>query len=151
MSGDQPREPAAVLPPLASSQRDQTPRWLLWSGKSRPGVLGVVIITIGWLAAQRHRAPVQFADPAPAVGPRASELEDRLDPNTATAAELSSIPTLGEARAREMVLFREEFARAHPGDLAFKRPADLLALKGFGPSTVSNIERSLRFWQEPGT
>jgi len=76
------------------------------------------------------------ASPQPAEGLRAGELADRLDPNTATAAEIAAIPSVGEKLARAIVEDREDYLKRHPGERAFTKASDLLRVKGVGAAKV---------------
>jgi len=60
-----------------------------------------------------------------------------LDPNRASASELTSLPGIGPALAGRIVLDRE---RNGP----FRAPEDLLRVKGIGPATMERILPWLR-------
>jgi DNA uptake protein ComE-like DNA-binding protein len=115
-----------------------------WTVRQRWVVLTVLLALAGFLAFERFHEPVVISDP-PGDGPRAAEVADKLDPNTAAAADLSSIPELGEKRAAEIVAYREDARRQHPGVVVFREPNDLLVIKGIGVGTVHNMERYLVF------
>lgn len=83
--------------------------------------------------------------PATAPGPLADQLADRIDPNTASEAELAAIPELGEKRAGAIVDFRQRFIAEHRDRLAFRRLSDLEQIKGIGPATAENMEPYLVF------
>jgi DNA uptake protein ComE-like DNA-binding protein len=78
----------------------------------------------------------------------ADQLLMRLDPNTASTAELAAIPSLGEKRAAAIVEFREKWEKEHPGQLAFVRIGDLYQIKGVGPATGELLGEYLRFGRE---
>lgn len=71
-------------------------------------------------------------------------VQDRLDPNIATAWELDRIPGVGSAVARRIVDARgpSGTANAAPRYLA---PQDLLNLNGVGPAMVESLTPYLRF------
>jgi competence protein ComEA len=69
------------------------------------------------------------AEPAPEPAPPP---DDRLDLNTAGAAELQRLPGIGPVGARRIVAERE---RNGP----FRSPADLARVAGFGPSRVRGL------------
>ena len=56
----------------------------------------------------------------------------RLKVNLATASELEALPGIGPTMARRIV---EERARSGP----FRRPEDLLKVKGIGPKTLDRL------------
>ncbi len=115
-----------------------------WTVRHRWVVLAMLILVAGFLIFERFHDPVVMSDP-PGDGPRATEIADKLDPNTATAADLSSIPELGEKRAAEIVAYREQVRRQRPGAVVFREPDDLLVIKGIGVGTVRNTEPYLTF------
>jgi len=74
-----------------------------------------------------------------AQAPGAGAAVLRLNPNTATAEELTLLPGLGPVRAAAIVSYR---GSVHPGP-AFAAPADLEAVHGIGPITA---ERLTPYW-----
>jgi competence protein ComEA len=62
----------------------------------------------------------------------APKLSGVVNVNTASAEQLSLLPGIGEARAREIVA-----ARAKQG--GFKRVEDLLAIKGIGEASLAKL------------
>ena len=103
--------PAAAAPPTPS-----------WSATTPPGT----------------RAPAkQASDPADGA-PRTSksnrrELTGKLNLNTATEEQLMLLPTVGPAKAERIVAWRKRNG-------AFRRPADLRRVKGFGYKTFKRLE-----------
>ena len=71
--------------------------------------------------------------PSPAPSPR----DDRLDLNSASAAELQRLPGIGPVGAGRIVAERE---RNGP----FRSPADLSRVTGFGPSRVRGLVGRVR-------
>jgi competence ComEA-like helix-hairpin-helix protein len=61
---------------------------------------------------------------------------ERLDPNRAPEAELDRLPGVGPATARAIVAAREEGA-------VFRRPEDLLVVRGVGEATLERIRPAL--------
>jgi len=108
--------------------------------------LGVLLLTIAVGLSIRAALNRQtIPDPQTSRPALYDTLETRLDPNTATVAELSAIPNLGEVKAHAIVDFRQAFLAAHPGQRAFSRREDLLQIKGIGPATVELLNTYLRF------
>jgi competence protein ComEA len=61
---------------------------------------------------------------------------ERIDPNRATEVELDRLPGIGPSTAFRIVEWREQVG-------GFAGPADLLAVRGVGPSTLERIENNL--------
>lgn len=74
----------------------------------------------------------------------AAEVRLRLDPNTASAAELALLPRIGPTLAGNIVAYRE----AVGGRPAFRCAADLDRVARIGPATVAALSPYLRFAQE---
>ncbi len=62
----------------------------------------------------------------------AEKLSGVVNVNTATAEQLTLLPGVGDARAREIVAARQK----HGG---FKRVEDLLAIKGIGEQSLAKL------------
>lgn len=58
---------------------------------------------------------------------------DRVNINTASAEQLESLPRIGPAIAKRIVAYREENG-------PFKRPAELMNVKGIGESTFMQLK-----------
>ena len=89
--------------------------------------------------------PVYIADPQPPTGDRSSELADRLDPNTASAADFAAIPGLGDARAKAIVTRRDTVLARDPTTVPFRSPDDLFYVPRFGRSMVEQAKPFLVF------
>jgi competence ComEA-like helix-hairpin-helix protein len=113
------------------------------------GVIALVSILIVILSLRLIMNPQTFDDRQTNPAPRANELADRIDPNTATAAELSAIPDLGPRRAQAIVDFRQKFIQRHPNELPFHRATDLEQIPGIGPATIENLAPYLQFPPAP--
>jgi DNA uptake protein ComE-like DNA-binding protein len=94
-----------------------------------------------------HRAYVPIEQEAAA--PRAPDLLDRVDPNTADWPTLAALPLISKTVAQRIVDERQAFLAAHPGQILFAKPDDLLRIKGIGPATVRTIEPYLTFPPSP--
>jgi competence protein ComEA len=70
------------------------------------------------------------AAPAPALA--AAKLSGVVNVNTASAQQLSMLPGIGDARAREIVAARQKQG-------GFKRVEDLLAIKGIGEAGLAKL------------
>ena len=75
---------------------------------------------------------------------RPLEPGERIDPNRADEVELDRLPGVGPATAHAIVAAREE-------GLTFRRPEDLEAVRGIGPSTVARVGPLLDLDRPPPT
>lgn len=103
---------------------------------------------LAWSGAPRMPAPTADS------GPHADLLPGRIDPNTATAAELAALPQVGETVAARIVEFREAAAAerlraGEPAQPVFRGGADLDAVPGIGPVTLEHIAPYLIFPKAP--
>jgi hypothetical protein len=129
------------------SQRDSIAK--PFTTRQRRGLIAfcVLMLAISVLSLVQRRSLVP--DPLPAEGVRAAELQDWLDPNTASIEEFAALPALGERRAMEIVEFRERASRRDP--LVFRKPQDLMQVRGIGAAIVEQIRPFLRFPGIPTT
>jgi competence ComEA-like helix-hairpin-helix protein len=77
--------------------------------------------------------------------PHSAALSLRLNPNTATPAELELLPRIGPALAERIVAYRE----AHGPPPVFHRAEDLDAVARVGPKTVEQLRPFLVFDAPP--
>lgn len=84
-------------------------------------------------------------DPIPNRAERYLELQDKIDPNDADVALLAALPALGERRAADIVAFREKQRETTPGRAVFRRPEDLMQIRGIGGAIVDQVRPYLRF------
>lgn len=75
---------------------------------------------------------------ASAARPPAVKPEGSIDINTATEEELTSLPGIGPAKAKAILAYREQRGR-------FKKPEDLLEVKGIGPKMLAKMKDKLYF------
>ena len=95
-----------------------------------------LVLAVASVAALARAAP-----PPPVVPPRRAEeppTPRRIDPQTADARSLESLPGVGPAIARRIVAAR---ARG----ITFRRPEDLLRVRGIGPATLRRMRDALDF------
>ncbi len=121
----------------------------LWTARQRAVIIALLAVVLVYLAVRLIRNPVYVSDPQPRDPPRALELADKIDPNTADVATLAALPMIGERRARDIVEYRERFVAQNPGKLAFTRLEDLLRIKGFGPAMIEHVRPYLTFPSKP--
>jgi competence protein ComEA len=118
---------------------------MFWTPRQRLALSLLILLILTYLFILYVKHPSRISTPQPSEGPRATELDDQLDPNTATAADLSALPNLGPAMARRIIEDREQFQKNHPNEASYKKIDDLQRIKGIGPATVENLRPYLRF------
>ena len=96
------------------------------------------LITVLWLIAGMATAQIIRAG----LG-QVPQTDPRINPNSAEWWQLTSLPTIGEGRAKAIVAYRNEWTTADGP--VFTQAADLEKVRGIGPKTVQRIERHLRF------
>lgn len=116
-----------------------------WTKPQVRGLILVVTIVAVVLVVRLARSPHFVADPQPEQGDLAWQLQDRIDPNTASAAQLQAIPSLGAKRAEGIVAFRERARQRHPNAVVFSRPSDLEQVRGVGLATAETMSAYLMF------
>ena len=83
---------------------------------------------------------------------RAAAIESRIDPNVATYAELTALPSIGPVMAERIVKYRQQQAQARRGaGPVFRAAEDLAGVRGIGPKTVEKLRPWLRFDRSPGS
>ncbi|MBN1491405.1 MAG: helix-hairpin-helix domain-containing protein [Phycisphaerae bacterium] len=108
------------------------------------GVLLVYALVVRWFR------PVVLEDPIQVEPARVAQIQQQIDPNVATWAELARLPGIGEALAKRIVTYRSEqqaLIAGSGGDAAvvFRSPEDLAAVRGIGPKTVERLRPHLHF------
>jgi DNA uptake protein ComE-like DNA-binding protein len=115
----------------------------MWTSAQRAIVLVIVVSLLLYLSLRFAFHRTSITDPQPLDGARSAELATRLDPNTATQAELAAIPNLGEKLAAAIIDYRNTFAATHPGAVAFVSLGDLLHVRGIGVAKIENLRNYL--------
>jgi len=67
------------------------------------------------------------------------QVDNKLNPNTASAGELAQLPNIGATKAQAIVDYRQNERKA------FETAADLDKVKGIGEKTVDKIEQWIKF------
>jgi hypothetical protein len=110
-----------------------------WTPSQRVALLVMLSVIVGWLTFRLIHDRVTVPADLPPEGPRAGELLNQLDLNTADADSLSAVPHLGEKKAHDIVEFRDTYFQQH-GRSPFDRVEDVLQIKGIGVGTVMQIK-----------
>ncbi len=116
----------------------------VWSTSQRRVVLGIVLVLMGYLLVRSILHARHVGDPPPLQGDKAQALVDRIDPNTADWPALAALPMVGEARAKDIVRYREERLRASDAP-AFERIEDLMKIRGIGEAIIEHLRPHLAF------
>jgi competence ComEA-like helix-hairpin-helix protein len=118
-----------------------TPRYdLRWT---RGNLLALTVLCLAAAIALGLRyadRPVRIGRRPAVFQGRVEAASEKINPNLADSASLQRLPTIGPARAKAIIDYRE----AH-GPGAFRTAADLEAIKGIGPATVEKIDKYLSF------
>lgn len=94
-----------------------------------------------------HRRQVP-TPPVRAAAVHARTLVQGVNPNTATAVELTVLPGIGRVKAERIVGYRLSHRDADdPAARVFRRPEDLQGVPGIGAKTVARLRPLLRFEQ----
>jgi hypothetical protein len=128
-----------------SQASEPKPREWGWTLSQRRGLLVLLTLFLSFLIVQAVRNRTFISDPQPSEGPRAAELQSRIDPNSADWQTLAAIPNLGEKRAKAIVAYRDGMHIGHAKMVVFHSPADLLHIRGIGAATVENLRPYLSF------
>ena len=105
-------------------------------------VLLVYALVVRWVR------PIVLEDPIQVEPALVAQIQQQIDPNVATWAELARLPGIGEALAKRIVTYRTEqqaLIAGSGGDPAviFRSPEDLAAVRGIGPKTVERLRPHL--------
>src|SRR5437867_3740081 len=84
------------------------------------------------LALSAFAALLLLASPAPALGAAGDDKAPRVNVNTATVEDLTSLPGIGPSYAKRIMEYREKNG-------PFKRVEDLLNVQGIGDKTLERI------------
>ncbi len=123
----------------------------MWDSSRRAVILVLLAALALYLGARFLVQHAYVSDPQPMEGARASELADRVDPNTATIAQIAAIPNVGGKLAGGIVEYRESYLRTHPGAIAFEKASDLLRVRGVGVAKMELLMGHMVFPGKPAT
>jgi competence protein ComEA len=120
----------------------------MWTPSQRRTIAVLVLIAAGALALKLASNPRPMPDPPPDA-PRSAEVPGTVDPNTADWPTLAAVPGLSVPQAKAIVAYRDDHARSHPGERAFRSVEDLDKVKGIGPATIEAIRTYLALPAQP--
>ncbi|NIA07098.1 MAG: hypothetical protein GWP14_05605 [Actinobacteria bacterium] len=104
----------------------------------------VLVLIIWQWSGRRHYIGVDI----PVEQRLVQRAEATIDPNTASAAELMTMPRIGPGLAERIVAYRREYKAQHsPEAVAFTSLSDLQNVKGIGPKTAAKLAPYLSFEQ----
>jgi len=122
----------------------------MWTPSQRRVLIGLLFALATYLGFRYWLNPRYVPDVPVSAGERASELLDRIDPNTADATTLAAIPGVGEGLAGRIVEYRDQFQRDRRPGAPFDRPEDLLKVRGIGVSMLESLKPYLIFRTDRG-
>jgi hypothetical protein len=121
-----------------------------WTRPQRIGLATLLFLLLALLTIQYLRRPARLNDPIILHG-QPLTLPTRIDPNTASAAELTRIPHLGEKLAAKIIDYRTLRQPLTPDAIIFHSPEDLTHIPGLGPKTLTQLRPYLQFPDDPDT
>src|SRR5262249_30771873 len=121
---------------IPASSKIQPP----WTHSQRVVLIVLLSGLLVYLSVRLLLNPMYVSDPQPLHPRHDKDLKNRTVPNTADVKTLAALPMIGEKRARDIVAYRERFTAQWPGEPAYKRPEDLMKIKGIGRAMVQTIE-----------
>ncbi len=108
-------------------------------------VLGSVFLSV---ILARHTGGMVVGDTIGNDPVRVRQVEQRIDPNTASWAELARLPGIGEILAKRIVAYREgrgsALGPARESVVAFSSLADLGLVRGIGPKKLEQLAGYLK-------
>jgi len=113
---------------------------------SRADCKALLLLLVSWWAALGYRWVVRDVELGPRIGvdySRVKTINERIDPNTASAASLRRLPMIGPVKARQIVQYRT--THQGKGFPVFACPKDLEKVRGIGPGIIRRIKRYLQF------
>jgi competence protein ComEA len=118
---------------------------MIWTDRQRSALALLIFILLLGLLVRYSQNRAYVSPEQPDVAPRAAEVLDRIDPNTADWPTLAALPVIGPSVARKIVDERETFRANHNDRKPYLRVEDLLRVKGIGQATLKNLEPYLIF------
>ncbi len=91
----------------------------------------IVCVALYWYPPYNQDSPLGTSEPFLAVNTNGQNA-DKLDINTATKAELTLLPGIGEVKAEAIIAYRE-------ANGPFASAEDLLQVHGIGPKTLDDL------------
>ena len=120
---------------------------------SRDGQAADMVEAVGFVCLAGLCMAVGFALALSTSGTSVSrpslKIEDTINPTEASLASLSRLPSIGPARAREIVSYRNKLSGRAARGPVFSRADDLGKVSGIGPATVEAIRPWLSFDPRP--
>jgi hypothetical protein len=119
-----------------------------WTRRQRIGLGILVTLLLVFLGIQWWRRPARLDDRAVLIRGDPVLLPQRIDPNTATQAELARIPHIGDAMAQRIIQYRESRKPNSADGIVFRQAGDLDGVPGIGPKLVGQIAPFFQFPDE---
>jgi hypothetical protein len=116
-----------------------------WTRTQRLGLGILLAILIGVLVIQYAQRPARLDDPVVMNDGQMVTLPRRVDPNTATLAELTRISHIGEKLAAKIIEYREARKPLTSDAIVFHRLEDMGRIAGLGKSVLQQVRPYLQF------
>lgn len=109
-------------------------RRLLWQRGQLLALIVLCLLSAAALAYENSRRPLLLGETIPVDGRKIALADEKINPNTASAASLDRLPGIGPTRAAAIVAYRNQ-----AGPNAFHTAEDLTKIKGIGKATVEHL------------
>jgi hypothetical protein len=137
-SKDVSRDPA--ISPAAAPRED----WG-WTRMQRLGLGILLAILIALLAIDYFQRPARLDDPVVIFNNEKLTLPLRIDPNTASLAELTRISHIGDKLGARIIAYREARKSLTDDGIVFHRSEDLSRVPGLGKAVLQQVRPYLQF------
>jgi competence ComEA-like helix-hairpin-helix protein len=113
-----------------------------WLAATDSGMLAASSVPAGAPAKTMPSAPAAIEKTLPSGGDAPAAASFVVDLNTATAAQLDTLPGIGKTKAEAIIAYREENG-------PYGRVEDVMKVKGIGPAIFEDIQASLAAGYQP--
>jgi hypothetical protein len=142
-------DPRSADPAGAADRSTPVPEPWGWTRRQRIGLGVLLTLLLVCLIAEFVRNSARLDDPAMLVDGQPITLPQRMDPNTASAAEMARIPHIGDTLAQKIVQYREARKSTAADGIVFHHPADLDPIPGIGKKLIEQVGPFLQFPDDP--
>lgn len=116
-----------------------------WNARNLAALAILLVLLAGLIGWRIVRNSARLAEDFSIQGSAPASAGEKVDPNTASWANLARLPEIGPTRAKKIIAYRDAYTARHPGQPAFTSPSDLEKVQGIGPSISKTIAPFLTF------